>query len=190
MLQKEDVAKKLVTKCIIQQGALQESQLPKNTDNPSYRKLRFANVAECEAELDRIESAQNSGDLTTTGNWTAGQILAHLSAWIEYGYDGFPMKPPPFFVRWILKMMMKRTLAKGELEPGLKIPKVEGGTFGQEDMDFGAAMERYRAALSRMQSEPAIHHSPAFGKVPDETRIKFNLMHAQLHLGFMDYPAS
>lgn len=160
-----------------------------DSESPNYRRLRFANVAECHAELDQIEAAHTAGTLETTGTWTPGQILSHLAAWIEYGYDGFPMKAPPFFIRWILKMMMKRTLAKGELAPGLKIPGVEGGTFGQEDMEFGAAMERYKAALARMQSEPAIHHSPAFGKVTDEVRIKFNLMHAQLHLGFFNYPA-
>lgn len=160
------------------------------SEEPKFRRLRFAKVAECSAELDRIEAAHQAGKLTTTGNWTPGQILSHLSAWIEYGYDGFPLKAPPFFIRWILKLMMKRMLAKGEMAPGTKIPGVEGGTLGQEDMEFGSAMERYRAALSRMQSEPAIHHSPAFGKVTDEVRIKMMLMHAQLHLGFFDYPAS
>ena len=73
------------------------------------------------------------------------------------------------------------------MKAGVSIPGVEDGTFGQEEVEFGVAMERYRAALSRMQSEPAIHNSPAFGKVTDEVRIKVNLMHAQLHLGFMEY---
>ncbi|MEM9412635.1 MAG: DUF1569 domain-containing protein [Planctomycetota bacterium] len=159
-----------------------------DTKNANYRKLRFETVADCMAELDRIDSAHNAGTLTTSGNWTAGQILAHLSAWIEYGYDGFPMKPPPFFVKWILKIMLKRMLAKGEMPSGSSIPGVEGGTFGQEEMETPAAIERYRAALLRMQSEPAIYDSPGFGKVSDEVRIKANLLHAQLHLGFISYP--
>jgi len=160
-----------------------------DSEKPKHRQLRFTKVAECVAELERIEVAHQAGTLTTTGSWTPGQILSHLSAWIEYGYDGFPLKAPPFFVRWILKVMMKRTLSKGEMAPGINIPGVEGGTIGQEEMETVAALERYRAALSRMQSEPAIHNSPAFGKVSDEVRIKMNLMHAQLHLGFMDYPS-
>ncbi len=158
-----------------------------DSGNTKHRKLRFANVAECLAELDRIEAAHQNGTLETTGNWTAGQILSHLSAWIEYGYDGFPLDAPPFFVRWILKFMLKRMLSKGEMAAGVNIPGVEGGTLGQEEMETGAAIERFRAAILRMQSEPAIHNSPAFGKVTDEVRIKVNLMHAQLHLGFIDY---
>lgn len=160
-----------------------------NKEPPKFRELRFSSVDDCIAELDRIESAHQAGTLTTTGNWTPGQILSHLAAWIEYGYDGFPLKAPPFFVRWILKFLMKGALRKGVMKPGVKIPGVEGGTIGQEDMETGAALDRYRAALARLQSEPAIHNSPAFGKVPDEVRLKMNLMHAQLHLGFMDYPS-
>lgn len=160
-----------------------------DSKEPNYRKLQFADIAECMDELSRIEQAHHDGTLTTTGDWTPGQILSHLSAWIEFAYDGFPLKAPPIFVRWLLKFLMKRTLAKGSMSPGINIPGVEGGTIGQEKMETVAALERYRAALSRMQSEPAIHHSPAFGKVSDDVRIKMNLMHAQLHLGFMDYPA-
>lgn len=161
--------------------------MPNETSKPEFRTLRFADTGQLFAELDRIEAAYEAGTLTTTGNWTAGQILAHLSAWIEFAYDGFPLKAPPFFVRWILKFMMKRMLAKGEMKPGVSIPGVEGGTLGQEEMETGVALERYRAALSRMRSEPAVHNSPAFGKVTDEVRIKMNLLHAQLHLGFMKY---
>jgi hypothetical protein len=157
-----------------------------DTKTAAKRELNFASVDDVIAELDRITKADESGDLKATGNWTPGQILAHLSAWIEYGYDGFPMKAPPFFVRWILKRMLKKTLANG-MAPGMNIPGVEGGTYGQEDMDLTAGIERYKAALLRMQSEPAIHDSPAFGKVSDEVRIKMNLIHAQLHLGFLDY---
>ena len=159
------------------------------SESPVYRRLKFANVSECLAELDRIEAAHRDGTLTTTGKWTPGQIMSHLAAWIEFAYDGFPLDAPPFFIRWYLKWLLKKMLSKGEMAAGVDIPGVEGGTLGQDDMEIGAALDRYRAALSRMQSEPAIHNSPAFGKVTDEVRIKVNLMHAQLHLGFLKYPA-
>ena len=160
-----------------------------SNSEPKHRELSFASVAECLQELDRLEVAHNAGTLTTTGNWTAGENLSHLAAWIEYGYDGYPFKAPPFFVRWMLKRMLKRMIAKGKMPAGSSIPGVQGGTYGQEDMETGAAIDRFRAALLKMQSEPAIHNSPAFGKLTDEERIKLNLLHAQLHLGFLDYPS-
>ena len=161
----------------------------KGTEKPNYRELCFPAVADCLAELDRIEQAHREGSLTTTGSWTAGQILSHLSAWIEYGYDGYPMKAPPFFVRWVIGFLMKRTIKKGVMASGVSIPGVEGGTYGQEEMETGAAIDRFRAAILRMQSEPAIHDSPVLGKVSDEFRIKLNMVHAQLHLGFLNYPS-
>lgn len=161
-----------------------------DTKTVHTRALEFGSVADCMAELDRIEAAEKRGELTTNGNWTAGQIMAHLASWIEYGYVGFPIEAPPFFVRWILKRMLKKMLKSGTMDPGSNIPNVEDGTFGQDDMETLAGIERFRAALLKMQSEPATYDSPAFGKVPDEVRVRVNLMHAQLHLGFLDYPQS
>lgn len=157
-----------------------------DTKTAPHRLVKFKTVDDVMQELDRIATADQAGTLRATGNWTPGQILSHLAAWIEYGYNGFPIKAPPFFVRWILKRMMKKTLANG-MNPGMKIPGVTGGTTGQEDMETDAAIERYEAALLRMQSEPAIYDSPAFGKVSDEVRIRMMLIHAELHLGFLRY---
>ena len=154
-----------------------------------HRELRFSSVSDCLQELDRIEAAHDAGALSTTGNWSAGENLSHLAAWIEFGYDGYPMKPMPFFVRWMLKRGLKKMFSAGQMIQGIKIPGVKAGTYGQEQMETKAAIERFRNALARMQSEPTIHHSPAFGKLSDEERIKLNLLHAQLHLGFLDYPA-
>ncbi len=161
-----------------------------DTKTAPRRELLFPTVSDCLAELDRIEAAEKNGQLTTTGNWTPGQIMAHLSAWIEYGYVGFPIKAPPFFVRWMIRRMLKRMRKAGQMGPGADMPGVEDGTYGQDEMETLAGIERFRSALMKMQSEPAVYHSPAFGKLPDEIRIKINLMHAQLHLGFLNYPQS
>ena len=46
---------------------------------------------------------------------------------------------------------------------------------------------RLRAALKRMQIEPARYESPAFGPLSDSDRIALNLRHAELHLGYLKY---
>ncbi len=158
-----------------------------NTKNCERRILSLPTVDQCVAELDRIAAAARAGALEVTGNWTAGQIMAHLAAWIEYGYDGYPIKAPPFFMRWISKLVMKRMIRKG-IPAGFKIPGVPDGTTGQEDMELHAGIARYKMALARMQNEPAVHFSPAFGKVSEALREKMNLRHAELHLGFVKYP--
>ena len=158
-----------------------------NTKDTQRRALELSTIEQYIEELDRIEAAGAEGALEVTGNWTPGQIMAHLSAWIEYGWDGYPMKGPPFFVRWIIKLSMKRMLKNG-MPAGFNIPGVEGGTTGQDDMELSAGIARLKKALERLKTEPATHDSPAIGKANEEFRTQLNLRHAELHLGFLNYP--
>ena len=158
-----------------------------NTKEVQRRTLSLETIDQYVAELDRIEAAGAAGTLEVQGNWTPGQIMAHLAAWIEYGGDGYPMKSPPFFVRWLLRFSLKRILKNG-MPAGFSLPGVEGGTTGQDDMELDAGITRLKNALERLQSQPAIHDSPAFGKLTEQQREKLNLRHAELHLGFLKYP--
>jgi hypothetical protein len=158
-----------------------------STKNVQRRSLKFDTIDQCLEELDRIKAAVDDGTLETLGNWTPGQIMAHLAAWIEYGWDGYHMKKKPFFVQWIFRVMMKGMVRKG-MSAGFDIPGVEGGTTGQDDMEPNAGIARLKRALQRLKSEPAVHDSPAMGKVSEEFRTAVNLRHAELHLGFIKYP--
>lgn len=151
------------------------------------RPLRLESIDEALREIDRIVAAHRQGRLRTLGNWTPGQTLAHVAAWIEYGYDGYPIAPPPWFVRPLLKLMLKRYLRKG-MPSGVRIPGTPQGTVGLDEMPLEAAADRLRTAFERLQrKEPARYHSPAFGPLSDDERIKLNLRHAELHLSFLDY---
>ena len=155
------------------------------TKTVQRRKLHFDSIEELLRELSRIETAYRAGHLRTTGNWTAGQILSHIADWIEYGYDGYPMKPPMFLVKWILRLMLPKMLRDG-MRPGVHIPGVKGGTTGADLADTQIALDRVRAAFERLSSgEAAKFASPAFGEMSHEDRIKLNLRHAELHLGFL-----
>ncbi|NOX53747.1 MAG: DUF1569 domain-containing protein [Planctomycetes bacterium] len=149
------------------------------------RELRFETLEELLAEVDRLVEADRAGRLRAVGNWTAGQILGHIAAWIEYGYDGYPMAKPPWFVRFMARRFFKRMLRRG-MQPGFSIPGVEGGTYGIDDMPTEEAAERLKRAIARLQAgEPAKFHSPAFGTISEEDRIQLTLRHAELHLGFL-----
>lgn len=151
------------------------------------RNLKLASVEEVLAEIDRLEAACRSGNLRQLRNWSASQNLTHLAAWINYAYDGFPIKPPPFFIRWFLRWQLAGILKRG-MSPGVFIPGVPGGTTGAEEIPLADAAERLRQALRRLISdEPAPHESPAFGALSYSDRILLNLRHAELHLSFLDY---
>ena len=152
-----------------------------------YRPLRFNSIDECSAEVRRVLAANESGKLTTCGHWTPGQNMAHIAAWIEYGFSGYPIGPPPFFIRWFLRWRLKSIL-KGPMPRGVRIPGVKGGTAGMEEMPTAAAGERLLAALRRLQNrEEAKFDSPAFGSMSYDDRIQLNLRHAELHLGYLSY---
>ncbi|MBS0262337.1 MAG: DUF1569 domain-containing protein [Planctomycetes bacterium] len=156
--------------------------------NPTeWRKLRFESVDACIQEVQRILDADQQGQLHATGSWTPGQVLAHVAAWIDYAYDGFPIKPPPRVIRWILRLRLKKMLDQG-MPRGVRIPGVKDGTTGAEALPTAEAGRRLLAALARLSSaEPAPHESPAFGALSHADRIRLNLRHAELHLGYLTY---
>ncbi len=131
--------------------------------------------------------ADRDGRLRAHGNWTPGEILSHVAAWIDYAYDGFPIARPPLLIRWMLRLGLPRTLASG-MTRGVRIPGIEGGTTGQERIDTQLAGDRLLAALRRLESpEPPRHESPAFGPLSNADRVRLNLRHAELHLGYLTY---
>ena len=152
-----------------------------------FRMLRFDSIDECVAEVHRIVTAEKDGTLRATGNWMPGQILAHVAAWIEYGYDGYPIGPPPFFVRWILRLRLRKMLQNG-MPRGVRIPRIQEGTVGMDDMETSEAAKRLLNALERLRNrEEAKFDSPAFGPMSHDDRIRLNLRHAELHFGFLIY---
>lgn len=155
-----------------------------NTRKAARRNLRFETVEALLSDIDQIEAAAVNGTLGVTGNWTPGQVLSHLAAWIEYGYDGFPIAPPPAPIRWILRWMLPGTLRNG-MRPGVRIPGVKLGTTGADDVPLADGLRRYRTAISRLTSEPAIYPSPAFGPLSETDRVALQLRHAELHLSFL-----
>ncbi|HMO13403.1 MAG TPA: DUF1569 domain-containing protein [Pirellulaceae bacterium] len=152
-----------------------------------HRRIRFESIEDCLAEVERILEAAREGRLQAIGNWTPGQILAHIASWIEYAYVGFPMKPAPAFLRWILRLRLGKML-ESDMSRGVKIPGVKAGTTGMDEMETSEAGARLVAALKRLaSSEDAPYPSPAFGRLTHEQRIKLNLRHAELHLGYLIY---
>ena len=151
------------------------------------RKLHFETIDGLLEEIDRVVEADKAGRIRTLGAWTPGQILGHVAAWIEYGYEGYPMKRVPWLIRLMLRRQLKKYMKQG-MPSGVRIPRVAEGTYGIEDMPTDRAAERLRLALGWLQRhEPAKFDSPAFGPLSDDDRIRLNLMHAELHLSFLQF---
>jgi len=146
------------------------------------RLLRFDSIDQMIAEVERLVEAERAGRLRHLGNWTLGQALGHLAAWMEYGYAGVPLKVP-FFIRWILRLR-KRKFLYGLMRPGVRIPGVAGGTLATEPVPLDEGLDRFRRQAERLKVEMPSAPSPVFGKLTHEESIALALRHAELHLGF------
>lgn len=147
------------------------------------RNLRFESIDQALAETDRLAAADRAGRLKSIGNWTLGQTLGHIAAWIEFGYAGFPLKVP-FFIRWFVRLQ-KRKFLYGAMRLGVKIPGVDGGTLAIAPMPLDEALDRFRRAMGRLKAEPPTFPSPMLGPLTHDEAIAINLRHTELHFGFL-----
>jgi len=151
---------------------------------PVRRKLRFETVDEAIAEAERLVAAEREGRLARAGNWSLGQALGHLATWVEFAFDGYPPSVrAPLPVRLVLRALRGRMLAAG-MRPGVRIPRLPGGTLGLEEIPLEVALPRFRDAMRRLQASAPSRVNPAFGALTHEQWIQLNLRHAELHLGF------
>lgn len=147
------------------------------------RKLRFESLEEGLAEVAKLREAEHAGTLRALGNWTLGQTLGHLAAWVEYWYVGFPMQRPPWAIRVVSRLMLGWFL-RAPMEPGFRLPGAAEGTWGTELCSVADGETRLRGAYERLKREPAAVPSPLFGVLPRDKLIMLHLRHAELHLGF------
>ncbi|CAN5383242.1 hypothetical protein BH10PLA1_BH10PLA1_08970 [soil metagenome] len=151
---------------------------------PSERRtLRFDSIDEAFADAESLAAAEQAGTLRTCGQWTLGQALGHLAAWVDYGFNGAPVKIP-FFIPWIARPFRKLILSR-TLPAGKNIPTVAGGTLAKDVISTEEGLVRFRKSFGRLKTEsPSLSHL-LLGRLNHDEWIVLNLRHAELHLSFM-----
>jgi hypothetical protein len=163
---------------------MQPASEPVDTRNVLGRRmLRFESIDDAFAEVDRLVKAERAGRLKRVGNWTLGQVLGHLAAWVEYSYTGTPLKVP-FFIKWILRLQKRKFLYE-PMKTGARIPGVPGGTLNIEPVALDEAEGKYRRALERLKREAPTALNPIFGVLTHDEWTALHMRHAEGHLGFM-----
>jgi hypothetical protein len=162
---------------------LSAPQAPINTSNISERRiLRFESIDDCLDEANRLAAAYRRGACKQLGNWTLGQTFGHLATWAEFSYSPCPIKAP-----WIVRLIMgfqKNKFLHNPMNPGVRIPRVDGGTLGTEPMEMEAGLRRFIRALERLKRETPTCPSPVFGMLTRLEAQAINQRHAELHFGY------
>lgn len=148
-----------------------------------HRKPQFRSADDVWADVERLIAADRAGTLRQTGNWTIGKSLGHLAAWINYPYDGYPMRPP-WFIK-VLTRLMKKKFLYGGLQQGVRITRGGEGTYGVEPLSTDEGLSRYRQAWERLRKAPPPVPNPLFGPLTHEEWIALHCRHAELHLGYL-----
>lgn len=149
------------------------------------RSLRFETV---EAMVRDARACAVARTLTRRGNWTIGQALNHIAAWIDYPFVGYPAE-------LVIPEEMKAQArdAKGRImsaamHPGDRIPRLAAGTLATEVVPTEIGVARFEAAAKRLASggpgDPLPVPDPAFGVVTRGEWTAMSLRHAELHLSF------
>ena len=146
------------------------------------RSLNFDTLDQALTDINRLAAAEVAGTLTTTGEWTFGQALNHIATWVDYSYDGVPLRLP-LPLRLMLPLIKKRVL-HSPMRPGSRLPGTINGTLATDVVPSAAGLDHVRRAFARLHDEPATQPHPAFGTMTYAEWTALHLRHAELHLSF------
>ena len=134
------------------------------------------------AEVDRLATAEAERGLTTSGHWTFGQALDHLATWVDYAYDGVPLRLP-LPVRLVMRAVKRQVLTR-PMRAGSRLPGVAGGTLATEVVPTPAGLAHARRSFARLRDARPDQAHPAFGPLTPAEWTALHCRHAELHLSF------
>ncbi len=156
---------------------------PINTRQVSGRRTLY--LTEPLAAVWEVSAAARAGRLTPLGNWSAGCVLGHLAAWIDYGFDGYPSRPP-WYVKMVLRLMKSRFFGAAGSPAGVRISGAPAGTFAREELTVEEGERRFVLAWERLRAGPPPDPHPIFGRLTHDQWSAMQLAHGRLHLSFLE----
>jgi len=144
------------------------------------RQVHFNNLDDVLADATALAA---SGNVKTLGNWSAGQIFEHLARTYNLSIDGFPPVMPGF-VRFLLRLFMKRRFLRKPMPPGFKLPaKAEALLPPPIGLQEGFA--HLSDAVQRLKTTATRMPNPVVGRLSREEWDQLHCRHAELHLSFI-----
>jgi len=146
------------------------------------RTLRFGRMTDLTADIDQLIAA---GEIEVTGNWTAAQIVAHVSGLIRMSIDGFGFKAP-LLIRLAGPLMRSRVL-NHPMSAGFKLKGAAAEAIvPSPSVTWDGAVADLRAQVERVERGAKMsHRSPVFGQLEHEEWAQLHCRHAEMHFSFM-----
>jgi hypothetical protein len=145
------------------------------------RKLRFETLDDVLRDAEAMAARPHR----MLGNFTFGQVCAHLAILMEYSLDGFPDLPIPLVVR-LLGRLFRPVAVRMPIPAGTRPPAAVMQAFAPPaEVSIEEGLSRLRTAIRRLQSEPQRHPSPLLGRLGRDDWDRVHRRHAELHLSFV-----
>jgi hypothetical protein len=144
------------------------------------RKIQFRDHDEVLAEVERLAS----GGYRQLGNWSLGQIAAHLAAAMSTALDGASVRAS-WPMRMIAQWIIKNKVIRGPMRPGFKLPAKFAASLIPDVAADHDGIETLRTAVRRWKAEPQRHPHGFFGALTPAEWEKIMLNHAAMHLSFL-----
>ncbi len=143
------------------------------------RVLHFSSLDDILADVERL----NQSKLRALGNWTAGQILKHVSTVMFWSLDGAPVTAP-WYIRLLGWFIKNRFLTK-PMSAGFALPKEPATYLIPGETSWEDGLQALRTALQRLKTEPQRHRSPFLGELTRAQWDQLHCRHCELHLSFL-----
>jgi Protein of unknown function (DUF1569) len=144
------------------------------------RELSFNSIDEVGADVERLARAR---EVRVLGNWSSGQVLQHLTIVRNNSIDGAPPMVP-WIVTQMLRIFVKKRVLAEPMSAGFQLPKGAKSLI-PEPIAWDIAVQNFRKALNRLQTETERKPHPAFGPLTHEEWNRLHCRHSALHLSFL-----
>jgi hypothetical protein len=143
------------------------------------RPLDFHTIDEAIVDLDRLHHA----GYDPSGNWGLAQICNHLAIFVRGSLEGFSAPRPPWYIRLLAPLFVRRMLKTRRMAEGLRIPQELQPPAGTDE---AREVEELKALLHRFQEHKGpLHPSPFAGDLSYDTWRELHLIHCAHHLSFL-----
>ena len=145
------------------------------------RQVSYASMDDILADVETLDE----GEVRSSGNWTAGQNVQHVTRIIRASIDGFGVRAGlPFRIagRLVRGMVLRRPMT-----PGFELPANMRAFLPDETpVAWADAVHELRHEMSRIRAGTKMNApSPVFGALSHEQWVQLHCRHAELHFSFI-----
>lgn len=145
------------------------------------RTLRFESLDDILTDANRLADVE----VDTLGNWSLGQILAHLAKGLNLAIDGSP-KLAAWHIRFVARTLFKRRFLTKGLPAGFQLKSQAAKLLSPEDdVTVEEGLSALMQAAKRWEQDPTRHPHIALGELTLTEWDQLQCRHAELHLSFV-----